>query len=158
MNRIRMLLRERPRLRRGRPVVARRQSGQAVIEMGLVMIVLMTLTFGMVDFGFFLTGYIRASNCAREVARAAVIRSTGAATVCGTDQLTPIFESATVAIGPSGYLTETAGTPVTATVTGVYRWKAIAPLINAFYPGGTLWNPTITTTHTATMRLEGRKL
>jgi Flp pilus assembly protein TadG len=143
------------RHRHSRRALSRRQRGQAVIEMALVMTVLLILSFGMVDFGMFLTGYIRASNCAREVTRAAVIRNPSATSFCANHQLTPLFESANVTLNPPGYMTASSGTAVTATVTAVYRWKAIAPLINAFFPG-TPWNPTITTTTTSTMRLEGR--
>ena len=135
---------------------SKREPGQAMIEMAIVMTVLLILSFGMVDFGLFLTGYIRASNCAREMTRAAVIRNASAASVCGNDQITPLFESATYTLSPGSYMSASAGTSVTATVTGTYRWKAIAPVINAFFPG-TPWNPTITTTTTATMRMEGQK-
>lgn len=134
-----------------------RKSGQAMIEMAIVMSLLLILTFGMVDFGLFLTGYIRASNCAREVTRTAVVRVAGAETKCGSHQLTPLFESYSVALDPADYMNASTGTPVKATVVATYRWKAIAPLMNAFYPGGTIWDPTITTTTTATMRMEGKK-
>lgn len=135
---------------------AKEKPGQAMIEMAIVMSILLILSFGMVDFGLFLTGYIRASNCAREMARSAVVRNPNAASVCGGDQISPLFESAGFTLSPSGYMTAAAGTSVTATVTGTYRWKAIAPLINAFFPG-TPWNPTISTTTTATMRMEGQR-
>jgi Flp pilus assembly protein TadG len=139
-----------------RPRLTGRQRGQAIVEMALVMSILLILSFGMVDFGLFLTGYIRSSNCAREVTRAAVVRNPDAANMCTGHQLTPLFESANVTISPGGYMTADAGSPVTATVVTVYRWKAIAPLINAFFPG-TPWNPTQTSTTTSTMRMEGRK-
>lgn len=135
--------------------LTRRRRGQAMVEMAIVLSTLLILSFGMVDFGLYLTGYIRASNCAREVARAAVIRNPGAATFCANHQLTPLFETATVTVSPSAYMVANSGTPVTATVVAVYRWKAIAPLINAFSPG-TPWSATATTTTTATMRMEGR--
>ncbi len=140
------------RMRRG---LTGRRRGQAMVEMAIVMSVLLILSFGMVDFGLFLTGYIRASSCAREVTRGAVIRNASAPTFCNGHQLTPLFESVTVTVNPSGYMTANSGTPVTATVVAVYRWKAIAPLINAFFPG-TPWAATATTTTTATMRMEGR--
>lgn len=145
------LLRRTPRRR-----LTGRRRGQAILEMAVVMSLLLILTFGMVDFGLFLTGYIRASNCAREVTRAAVIRNASAGTMCSSHQLTPLFESVTVTVTPGGYMTADSGTEVTATVVGVYRWKALAPLINAFYPG-TPWSPTQSTTTRATMRMEGRR-
>jgi len=145
-----------PLLGRLRRRASKREPGQAMIEMAIVMSILMILSFGLVDFGLFLTGYIRASNCAREMTRAAVVRNASAASVCGNDQITPLFESATFTLSPATYMSANAGTSVTATVSGTYRWKAIAPLINAFFPG-TPWSPTITTTTTATMRMEGSR-
>lgn len=135
--------------------LTRRRRGQALVEMAIVMSTILILTFGMVDFGLYLTGYIRASNCAREVARAAAIRNPIATTFCDGYHLSPLLENVTVTVNPGVYISANAGTPVTATVVGVYRWKAIAPVINAFLPG-TPWSPTTTTTTTATMRLEGR--
>jgi Flp pilus assembly protein TadG len=147
---LRMPLTERLRRRRDE------KPGQAVIEMAFVMIILLILSFGMVDFGMLLTGYIRASNCAREAARTAVVREPGADGVCAAHQLTPLFESATVSLDPAAYEDLDSGTEVKATVVATYRWKAIAPLMNAFFPGSP-WDPTITTTTTTTMRMEGRR-
>jgi Flp pilus assembly protein TadG len=134
----------------------KREPGQAMIEMAIVMSILLILSFGMVDFGLFLTGYIRASNCAREMTRSAVVRNPDAASVCGDDQVTPLFESASFTLSPGSFMSASSGTSVTATVTATYRWKALAPLMNAFFPG-TPWNPTITTTTRATMRMEGQR-
>ena len=134
----------------------RKRRGQAIIEMAIVMVLLLILSFGMADFGLYLTGYIRATNCAREVARQAVVRNSAAATVCGNDQLTPLFVSAGTAFNPPDYMNASSGTPLTVTIEAKYRWKAIGPLLNAFFPG-TVWPAETTTTSKATMRMEGRK-
>lgn len=132
----------------------RRRPGQAVIEMALVMTVLLTLTFGMVDFGLFLNGYIRATNCVREVAREAAIRHDDALDACDNDQLSPLFETVTGPLtDPTNYKCVTNREPVTASLTAAYRWKAIAPLINALVPGSA-WDETQTFTVKSTMRLE----
>ena len=133
---------------------ARKRRGQAIIEMAVVMVVLLTLTFGMVDFSLFLSGHIQVTSCAREVARQAVVRQDGALTKC--DGQLGLFEIHTVTISPSDYKNANTGDPLTVTVTGTYRWKALAPIVNAFFPG-TLWPATHTTTTKVTMRMEGRR-
>jgi len=138
------------RAMRRRP--AQRRRGQALIEMALVMTVLLILTFGMADFGLFLTGHIQASNCAREVARRAVVRDPDATNSCNEGQLA-LFESSTIIVNPDPWVCKPAKSPVTATVEGTYRWIAIGPLLNALIPGSA-W-PTHTTTRTnMTMRME----
>lgn len=135
----------------------RKRRGQAIIEMALVMVVLLTLSFGVVDFGLFLTGYIRASNCAREAARTAIVRDTVGTDFCSSGhQLVPLFESAPVSMDPTNYKCQDRGTPVTATVTATYRWKAIAGVVNTFFPG-TPWAETQATITKATMRMDGDK-
>lgn len=134
----------------------RRRRGQSLIEMAFVMGVLLVLTFGMVDFGLFLTGYIRATNCAREVARAAVVRNASAVSVCGNEQLVPLFENVSVTLSNPNYMNANAGTPITVTIAATYRWRALATLINEFFPGNP-WSGTTSTTSKATMRMEGQK-
>ncbi|MBA2277389.1 MAG: pilus assembly protein [Chloroflexia bacterium] len=135
----------------GRP---RKRRGQAVIEMALVMTVLLTVSFGMVDFGLYLNGYIRATNCVREVARQAAIRHPAALSACDDHQLTPLFETITgPTTDPTNYKCITTREKVTVKLQGTYRWKAIAGLINAFFPGS-VWNEIHTFTVTSTMRLE----
>jgi Flp pilus assembly protein TadG len=136
---------------------SQRHSGQAIVEMALVMIVLLIVSFGTVDFGILLTGRVMASNCAREAARKAVVREAVAGDFCATTHhLTPLFESAGLTLSPGDYVDADSGTSVTSTVTATYRWIAIAPLVNAFFPG-TPMDPTFTSTASATMRMEGRR-
>ncbi len=124
--------------------------------MAIVMSILMLLSMGMVDFGMFLTGYIRATNCTREAARAAVVRRADAADVCTSDNLTPLYSGYTVAIAPSGYTTANSGEPVTVTINATYEWKVLAPVVNLFTPGS-VFPATSPVTVRSTMRLEGQR-
>jgi Flp pilus assembly protein TadG len=133
----------------------RRNRGQAIVEMALVMSILMVLSMGIVDFGLFLTGYIRATNCTREAARAAVVRTPNATNICSNDFLSPLFSTYTVSVSPN-YLTDPAGNPVTVTINATYTWSILGPTINAFIPGGSLANTNVRVQ--TTMRLEGRKI
>ncbi len=131
----------------------RKRRGQALIEMALVMTVLLTLTFGLVDFGMFLTSYIRATNCAREVARSAVVHTANAKDLCNAQDLV-MLENVTITVNPDPWVGKKRGTPVTVTVQGEYRWVALAPILNAFFPGSAMAE-TIMTTHKTTMYMEG---
>jgi len=120
------------------------------------MSILMVLSMGMVDFGLFLTSYIRATNCTREAARAAVVRRADAASLCTTDNLTPLYSAYNVTIAPAGYTTANSGEPVTVTINATYQWKILAPVINLFTPGS-VFPATSAVTVKTTMRLEGRR-
>lgn len=138
-----------------RGIVRRRHRGQAIVEMAMVMSVLMVLSMGIVDSSLFLTAYIRATNCTREAARAAVVRTPDAGNICNNDMLSPLFSSYTVSISPN-YMTDPAGNPVTVTINATYSWNILGPTIDAFIPGGSLSATSVTVK--TTMRLEGRKI
>src|SRR3954453_17990963 len=99
------------------------RSGNAVLDMALVMPILIGLTFGAVEYGFAL--YIKHSlqAAAREGARAAVVSgatATDVQTAVDSSMLAAGFAQAKYTrpptIGPSGWATSAAGTTVTVTV------------------------------------------
>jgi Flp pilus assembly protein TadG len=147
---IRMPLKERLRRRAGK-----RDPGQAIIEMALVMVILLILSFGVADFGLLLTAHIQTSNCAREIARRAVVRDANAAAACdGYAALNALVGSPSVSL--PDYMSLDSGEPVTARIEGTYTFFAIAPLSNAFFPG----NPvpaTVAVGSETTMRMEGSR-
>ncbi len=53
----------------------RRRQGQAIVEMALVMTLLLVLTFGIADMGYFMYRYVQAANCVRETARRVVVHA-----------------------------------------------------------------------------------
>lgn len=54
----------------------RRQSGQGMVEFALVSLLLFTLVFGIMDFGFFYLGKVAATNATRSAARFAAVNPT----------------------------------------------------------------------------------
>jgi Flp pilus assembly protein TadG len=53
----------------------RKQKGQALVEIALVLPILLVLLFGIIEFGRILNAYIMVSNASREAARYYSIRS-----------------------------------------------------------------------------------
>ena len=115
-----------------------------MVEMAIVALLLLTLTFGTADMGLFMYKYVQAANCTREAARRAAVRKDpDNIPYCLDASLKP-----TVTYADNG---RAAGTDVTATVNTTYSWIVIGYLV----PG--LGNTISLRSHT-TMRLEGQKI
>ena len=124
------------------------QGGQALPEFALVLPVLLLMLFGIIQFGFTLSGYIGMSNAARETARYAATVPT-ATSVQVLNELTavqlakaiPGFRSANVVVGPGGsevaYCSATNPNDVAARpsysirvrVTAIYRHPLLIPFV-----------------------------
>ncbi len=124
-----------------RPATVRRHRGQAIVEMALVMMLLLSLTFGILDMGVYMYRYIQAANCVREVARRAVVRQPTTNTYCIDVGLTP-----TLSADPAGL---DAGDEITATIDTDHNWMVISYLI----PG---LGPSAPVDARVTMRMEGQ--
>ena len=122
---------------------ARRHRGQAITEMAIVMLLLLTLTFGIADMGIYMYRYIQAANCAREVARRAVVRQPDptADIYCFDAELTPTLSADPASLD--------AGEEITATVDELHTWAVIGYLIPTF-------GPTAPLRAQVTMRMEGQ--
>lgn len=119
------------------------KPGQAMIEMALVALILLILTFGTVDAGIYMYRYVQAANCTREAARRAAVRQDPSnIPYCVDASLAP-----NVSPNPGG----APGTDVTATVSITHSWIAIGHLI----PG---IGSTIQINSSTTMRMEGQKV
>ena len=115
-----------------------------MVEMAIVALLLLTLTFGTADMGLFMYKYVQAANCTREAARRAAVRKDPSnIPYCLDASLQP-----TVTYADTG---QAAGTDVTASVDTTYSWIVIGYLV----PG--LGNTISLRSHT-TMRLEGQKI
>jgi len=116
-----------------------------MIEMALVMMILLTLTFGIADAGLFMYDYVQAANCSREGARRAAVRATNAESppFCVSSGLQPDVTD--------GYMTLPAGEEVLSTVTKAHKWIVICYLV----PG---MSCTIDIKAATSMRMEGQKL
>jgi Flp pilus assembly protein TadG len=128
--------------KRLRPAEA--SPGQAIIEMALVMLILLSMTFGTADIGLFMYDYVQAANCTREAARRAAVRQDPTnIPYCVSATLQP-----TITYADPG---KASGTNVTATIDTTHRWIAIC----YFIPG---MSCTIPLRAATTMRMEGQKL
>ena len=126
-------------VRSGKP-----KPGQAMVEMALVAMLLLTLTFGIADMGLFMYKYVQAANCTREAARRAAVRKDPTnIPYCVDASLVP-----SISYADPG---KAVGTDVTASIDTTYNWIVIGYLV----PG--LGNTINLKSHT-TMRLEGQKV
>jgi Flp pilus assembly protein TadG len=126
---------------RTRPQRPRFRSGNAVLDMALVMPLLIGLTFGACEYGYAL--YVKHSlqAAAREGARAAIVNGATA-----TDVQTAVDDSMLAAgfaqakytrpptIAPAGWTTAAAGTTITVTVNTT--WGTIGVHVLPSYLGG----------------------
>ena len=116
-----------------------------MIEMALVVMILLTLSFGIADVGLYMYDFVQAANCAREAARRAAVRADNAASppFCISSNLQPTVTA--------GYKTLPPGSEVTATIDTTHRWIAICH----FVPGMSCTVPLRAAT---SMRMEGQKV
>jgi Flp pilus assembly protein TadG len=127
--------------KRLRPAAA--TPGQAMIEMALVMLILLSLSFGIADFGLYMYKYVQVANCTREAARRAAVRQDPSnIPYCVDASLKP-----SISYSDGGK----PGTDVTATVNTTHNWVAIC----YFVPG---MSCTIALKSATTMRMEGQHL
>jgi Flp pilus assembly protein TadG len=114
-----------------------------MIEMALVILMLLILTFGIADVGLYMFRFVQATNCTREVARRAAVREDNptAAPFCASGDLRG---AVTIAYDPD----DSPGSDVTASLNVTHNWIAISYLI----PG---MEDTIAIRAATTMRMEG---
>ncbi|MDP9470786.1 MAG: pilus assembly protein [Chloroflexota bacterium] len=118
--------------------------GQALIEMAMVVMILLTLVGGIFDFSIYMYRYVQASNCVREAARRAVVRADDAANppYCVDADLAPT-------LSPSDYKSLDAGEEVNASIDTVHNWF----VIDQFIP---VLGPSVPLTASTSMRMEGQ--
>lgn len=143
----------RPLLKRRRWVcLIRGTDGQATVELAMVLLLLMTLVFGVLEVGRGLNAWVVVTQAAREGARTAAARCT-VDPACAVDVETRVTaalaglaapETARWSLAPGPYQ---AGAGVAVSVE--YDIAPVVPLIEAMIPGGVL-----TVRGVTTMRLE----
>ena len=117
------------------------QSGAAMVEMAIVMLVFMSLIMGVVDFGRGIAAFSTISHAAREGARAAAYYDTST----WTADVRPAIESQLTALAPEmaahgryrDYLPAIEGPwPLGSEVEVriIYYFEAATPLISGFFP------------------------
>ena len=120
-------------------------TGQALVEMAIILPILIALIFGMTDFARVLNAYLATTEASREGARVAALSGNDAAVVLAVNAAVPNLDSTrlTVTALPA---TRSRGDAVTVTVT--YSIDIITPLVNTM-----LTNPMPITSQTI-MRVE----
>jgi len=124
---------------------SKRNKGQTLVEMAIVLPILVALIFGMTDFARVLNGYLATTEASREGARVAALSGNDASVVLAVNNAAPNLDPTklTVTTVPE---TRTRGDTVTVTVT--YSIDIITPLVNTM-----LTNPMPITSQTI-MRVE----
>jgi len=122
-----------------------KRRGQAIVEMALITPLLLMLSFGVIDFGYYMYNYVQAANCVREAARRASVRAADAANppYCSEANLQPTVTA--------NYLNLAAGSEVTATINATHTWLAIGYMV----PG---LGSTTTISARTSMRMEGQEV
>lgn len=123
----------------------KRNRGQTLVEMAIVLPILVALIFGMTDFARVLNGYLATTEASREGARVAALSGNDAAVELAANNAAPNLDPTrlTVTTLPA---TRSRGDAVTVTVT--YSIDIITPLVNTM-----LTNPMPITSQTI-MRVE----
>jgi len=112
---------------------SRRQSGQALVELALVLPILLLILMAIVDFGRVFHGHLAVTAAARQAGREASLGRTDAEIIDRARRAAVPLSSAalTVQVTPAFSLRH-AGTAIEVTIT--YRMDILTPLIEPFFP------------------------
>lgn len=105
----------------------RKNTGQTLVELAIILPVLVALIFGMTDFGRVLNGYMVATQASREGARAAVLGADNAAVEIKVRTAASTLDQAQLIVATTP-ATRTRGDSVTVAIT--YNVDIVTPLIN----------------------------
>ena len=121
----------------GWPVVTSRQRkkerGQALVELAIVLPILLLILMGIFDFGRIFHGYLSVTTAAREAARQASLGRTDAeiyATAFAS--ATPLEAAQLVVTVTPGFNTRTPGTNIEVIIK--YQYKILTPIMQKFLP------------------------
>ena len=123
----------------------KKNKGQTLVEMAIILPVLVALIFGMTDFARVLNAYLATTEASREGARVAALSGNDAAVVLAVNNAAPNLDPKKLKVKTDPE-TRTRGDSVTVTVT--YSIDIITPLVNTM-----LTNPMPITSQTI-MRVE----
>ncbi len=113
----------------GRPVAQRGgRPGQALIEFSFIIVMMVTMAIGVIEFGCAFHAYLTVSQAARDGARVGMDHDDAAAQAAIAEAAHPLTPS-TVSISR---------TTAQVTVTVTYQFETPAPLISGFWGGGPL--------------------
>lgn len=110
------------------------EKGQATVEFGLILPVLLLVLCGIIDFGWIFGNQISANNAAREAARYTAIHYNDSET--DDDEATAASIVADRAPTLSSAVVTLTATDETVTVTVTCDVDILTPIIGALFPGG----------------------
>jgi Flp pilus assembly protein TadG len=108
------------------------EEGSTLIETSFVLIVLLTIIFGIMEFGRFMYVYHFASEVAREATRYAVVRGATWSTACASPQSLECYASAT---NVSAYVQTLTPTSITSATWSSTCGTANVPVVCTTWPG-----------------------
>lgn len=114
-------------------VKTKKNKGQTLVEMALILPILVLLTFGLVDFGRLFHVYLVATEASREGARAAAVGSTVTGVKAAVDKIagqTSLTNKPTVTTNPTTLPPSNHGSSIQVTV--AYKVTMLTPLIGEF--------------------------
>src|SRR5258708_2187353 len=89
----------------------RHQSGQAIVEGALVMLVFLTITFGLMDFGRMVWSYSQISHAAREATRYAMVRGSDSGHTASKDDIKGVISNTSPGLDTSNVTTTVTFSP-----------------------------------------------
>jgi len=112
---------------------SRRQSGQALVELALVLPILLLILMAIVDFGRVFHGHLAVTAAARQAGREASLGRTDAEIIDRARRAAAPLSSAALAVQVTpAFSLRLAGTAIKVTVT--YPMDILTPLIEPFLP------------------------
>jgi Flp pilus assembly protein TadG len=107
----------------------RRQAGQSLVEVALVLPVLLIILMGIFDFGRAIFAFNTVSNAAREALRIAIVDQNATRVIDEGRQSAIGLDPTTVTVTPA-WACNLIGCQATVTVS--HQWQAITPIIGSF--------------------------
>ena len=111
----------------------RRQSGQALVEIALVLPILLMVLMGIIDFGRVFHGYLAVTNAARAAVRQAAVGASDALVIqTAMDSSSTLdISQVTVTVSPSLFQRYPGGS---ITVQVQYNLAILTPIVRSFMP------------------------
>lgn len=128
-----------------------RATGQALVEMALVVLLMITLAVAIIDFGVYMYRFVQTGNCVREAARRASVHDPNAGAGDESDYCIDraLDGELTLSYSMDGDIEQ-----VTATINTTYNWMALDGLLNLLTFGSASLDPGPLRA-SSTMRVEG---
>lgn len=113
----------------------RKDDGQAMVELALILPVLLLIIMGIIEFGFMFNNYLTLNNVSREAARYASLGGTDSEAVVRATEIAPNLDSAklTIVITPSE---SSRGRGDSVEVVVTYQYSLLTPFLDGILTNG----------------------